>query len=156
MQREIDSPLQYIYGFKSQGFTPNNFRVKRFNSVIDLPDQVKAVYLPQEDGSIFVRFQNILDLISADESATINVEDIADRFSQLLMTKVKKVYEVSNSGLYTMDEMKQLKMKWKGLDYTSPDVDYSSDPSNVELTPQRIRSFVLEFESATKDTLVSA
>ena len=144
MQRELDSPLTYVYG------SPSTHSKKASNKLFEvgfsLPDQVKLVFLPQEDGSIFARFENILDLISLDENANVNVTQVAYLFGLSMGAKVKSVTEVSNTGLFTMTEMKEMKYKWKGADFTTPNVDYSSDPENVELTPQRIRSFIFEYE----------
>jgi hypothetical protein len=154
MQREIDSPLVMVFGQIPSG---QKLKSAKFGSLmsINLPDQVKAVYLPQNDGTIFARFENILDLISSDESASLNVTNVANKLGLTMNTKVKSVTEVSNSGLYTMPEMESIKMKWKGVDFTTAKVDYSSNPDDVELTPQRIRSFVFEFES-TDEIFVSS
>ena len=128
-----------------------------------LPDEVKMVMHPQANNSIFVRFENILDCvmdsiyqksnnnISCDSSVTLNVDEIARTLANLTSKMVKSVTEVSNTGLYTMEEMKEIRMKWKGTDYTTPEPDYSSNTTNIELTPQRIRSFILDFDD-TKST----
>lgn len=54
------------------------------------------------------------------------------------------------SGLFKMSKLKDTRLKWKGIDYTSEDVDYSSDMSKIYLEPQRIRSFVFKFKNIGK------
>jgi len=148
MQREIDVPLQYVFGTsRSEPVKKQTKSIISFGDSPTLPDEIKVVYLPQEDGTLYARFQNILDLISDDHSSTINVEDFASFIASSCGRELMSVTEVSNSGLFTMDEMKEVKLKWKGEDYTSPEVDYSSDPTKIELTPQRIRAFVFKFKS---------
>jgi hypothetical protein len=154
MQREIDLPLVMVFGQIPSG---KKLKSEKFGSLMDtdFPDQVKYLLLPQADGTIFGRFENILDLISSNESASLNVTDIANELGLIVNKKLKSVTEVSHSGLYTMPEMEKIKLKWKGVDFTTPKVDYSSNPDDVELTPQRIRSFVFEFES-TDEIFVSS
>ena len=145
MQRKIDTPLSIIFGTKPSESTLNTNKITQPNSLFKLPEQVKAVFLPQEDGSIFARFENILDLFSASESVSLNVEEISKNLASFMKIKLDSVIEVSNTGLFTMEEMKDVKFKWKGIDYTSGAVDYSSDLRNIGLEPQRIRSFIIKF-----------
>ena len=155
MQREIDNPLLYVYGIIPSERKLSELKQGSLTAPKDLPDQVKAVLLPQKDGSFFLRLENILDLISSDEVATVNVQKIAE--SLLIGSyNVKKVTEVSNTGLYDMEEMQSLKLKWKGADYTTPKVDYTGvDLTAVDLEPQRIRSFVFEYEQISTEDLAS-
>ena len=175
MQREIDMPLIYVFGVEgnSTDTKENEYthlrmwdsggNRKLFMENFVLPDEVKMVTHPQANNSIFVRFENILDCvmdsiyqksnnnISCNSSVTLNVDEIARTLANLTSKMVKSVTEVSNTGLYTMEEMKEIRMKWKGTDYTTPEPDYSSNTTNIELTPQRIRSFILDFDD-TKST----
>ena len=175
MQREIDMPLIYVFGVEgnSTDTKENEYthlrmwdsggNRKLFMENFVLPDEVKMVMHPQANNSIFVRFENILDCvmdsiyqksnnnISCNSSVTLNVDEIARTLANLTSKMVKSVTEVSNTGLYTMEEMKEIRMKWKGTDYTTPEPDYSSNTTNIELTPQRIRSFILDFDD-TKST----
>mmetsp|Transcript_23454 Transcript_23454/g.26016 ORF Transcript_23454/g.26016 Transcript_23454/m.26016 type:complete len:411 (-) Transcript_23454:30-1262(-) len=145
MQREIDNPILNVYGTLPDG---KKFRGEKLKSLmdsdVDIPEEIKTVWLLQHDRSLFVRFENTLDLISSDEIAVINVQELAD--SLLGYLGIKRITEVSNTGLYTMEEMQQIKKKWKGQDFTTPVVNYTDiEITHVELGPQRIRSFVIEF-----------
>ena len=155
MQREIDVPLIYVYGTKKVVQTNYTELFKSSNNIFDLADDIKAVFLPQKDGSLFVRFENILDLISANHTSTVNVTAVAKYISKMTNNEVNEVYEVSNTGLFTMVEMQQLKLKWRATDFTSPVADYSSDSSSIELGPQRIRSFVISFSKKTFDNILT-
>ena len=155
MQRELDTPLIYVFGTKKSNKTSTGSLFSRPNGGMYLPDNIKAVFLPQRDGSMFVRLENILDLLSANQTSTVNVVEMAEFIAEHTSNKLVSVTEVSNSGLYTMNEMKQVRLKWKGIDYTTAKPDYSSDPSKVELSPQRIRSFVIKFHKNPKHNLVS-
>ena len=155
MQREIDTPLIYVFGTKKSSKTRSSNLFNSLSSGIQLPDNIKAVFHPQSDGSLFVRLENILDLFSANQTSTINVVDIAQFISEHTNNVLESVTEVSNSGLYTMEEMKQVKLKWQGIDFITPEPDYSTDPSKTELSPQRIRSFVIKFSKRTEQNLVS-
>ena len=151
MQREIDVPLMYVFGTKKSLENSKGVLFNDINNSINLPDSIKAAFLPHKDGSLFARFENILDLISANTTSTINVKSFAEFIAVNTNNLLEDVYEVSNTGLFTMSEMKQVRMKWKGQDYTSPEVDYSSDPISVELEPQRIRSFIFKFHKFDTD-----
>ena len=145
MQREIDVPLMYVFGTIK---TLNNYKGALFNDTnnwINLPDNIKGVFLPQKDGSLFARFENIIDPISSRIASSINVKSIAQFIATRTDNLLEDVYEVSNTGLFTMSEMQKIKLKWKGNDYTSPEVDYSSDLTSIELSPQRIRTFIFKF-----------
>ncbi|CAI2376469.1 unnamed protein product [Moneuplotes crassus] len=144
MQKNIDVPLTYLFGTKS---TPslNTLKLTQLSEVLDLPPQIKAVFLPEHDGTLFLRLENILDLFSASDSAIVDVEALAAHLGLFMGLRVESVVEVSNTGLYSMAEMQEVKLHWKGEDYTSKPVSYESDPSKVELEPQRIRSFRLTF-----------
>ena len=155
MQREIDTPLIYVFGTKKSSKTRSNILFSSLSSGMQLPDNIKAVFHPQSDGSLFVRFENILDLFSANQTSTINVVDIAQFIAEHTNNVLKSVTEVSNTGLYTMEEMKQVKLKWQGIDFTTPEPDYSTDPSKTVLSPQRIRSFAIKFSEKAEQSLVS-
>ncbi|CAI2381798.1 unnamed protein product [Moneuplotes crassus] len=144
MQREIDSPFTYVFGTVPENFTSQNSPFILGHEDL-LPDSVKAVFLPQQDGTIFVRFENMMDPISLNKTETINVTEIGESIGEAIGVSLQQITEVSNTGLYTIEEMQDIKYKWKGVDYTTEEVIYSSDPSNTELGPQRIRSFVLSY-----------
>ena len=148
MQRQIDSPPVYVFGDLPQSQTAKDSKLGLYNTQNDLvlPDEIKLVMLPNSDGSIFVRLENTLDLFCNLVTITINVQDLATAIATNIGKKVSKVTEVSNTGLYTMDEMKDMKMRWTATDFQTPDPDYSSDVTSIELSPQRIRSFVVEFK----------
>ena len=97
----------------------------------------------------------LIDSYLFDYYSTINVVDIAQFIAKHTNNFLESVTEVSNTGLYTMEEMKQVRLKWQGIDFTTPEPDYSTDPSKTELSPQRIRSFVIKFNKRTEQNLVS-
>ena len=147
MQRLVDNPLIYIYGDFTYRKPSNSNLIYSENNEIDfgLPDEIKITIQPQYDGKTFIRLQNIMDLFSSTISYIVDVERIATKIGSMTSNKVKSVTEVSLTGIYTMQEMKK-KKRWKALDFDTPDPDYSSNVNHVQLTPQRIRSFVIEFE----------
>uniref|UniRef100_A0A7S3JCC5 Glycoside hydrolase family 38 central domain-containing protein n=1 Tax=Euplotes harpa TaxID=151035 RepID=A0A7S3JCC5_9SPIT len=155
MQRELDVPLIYVFGTSKSRFALHGRLFGGATDGFGLPDCVKAVFLPEKDGSLFARFENILDLLTNSQAATIDVRAVAEFIAEATNRKLETVFEVSNSGLFNMIEMSRVKLKWKGLDYTTPNPDYSSDPSKVELTPQRIRSFVFKFSQNANEYLTS-
>ena len=42
--------------------------------------------------------------------------------------------------------MKEVRKKWKANDFDTPEPDYTPNTTNVELTPQRLRSYIIEFD----------
>lgn len=149
MQKEIDNPLQYIFG--SFSYIPSKTTPRLYSNKspikLELPSDIKLVIQPQYDGKIFMRLENTVDLLSNYASYDINVKDLADQLAAMTLTKLKSIQEVSMTGLYSMDEMKQ-KKRWRALDFDTPDPDYTTDLTQITLGPQRIRSFYLDFESS--------
>lgn len=152
LQRDLDVPVMAIFGTPTEGKT-GDFVKNLLGDEIQYPDSLKAVYLPQEDGSIFARYENIMDLITFNETISIDVTSFAAKFATLINSEVDSITEVSNTGLYTIDEMKENKKRWKGADFTTGEIDYTSDLENISLEPQRIRSFVFSFKKP--ESLVS-
>ena len=152
MQKQIDSPLLYIFGNFTSEINANSpsFYNDKSPVKLDLPDEIKIIMQPQIDGKIFIRLENIMDPFSSSYNYTVNVQDLAKKIATMTSRKFKSVYETSLTRIYSMDDMKK-KFRWKTLDFDTEDPDYSSDVKNIELTPQRIRSFVIDFGSRRED-----
>jgi hypothetical protein len=137
----MTSPWMEFYYLKDSSFLD----LEQHNSLKSIinTDSLKFVIFPESQDTIFARFENILDTYSLSETATFDLEVFVQN---AFFRKVKSITEVSLSGLYTMEDMNQ-RLKWKGEDFTSDPVDYGKvDLNNVEIMPQQIRSFRIQFD----------
>jgi hypothetical protein len=112
------------------------------------------VTLPVERNKVLIRVENLAD--KEEDVKVVNVTCIATAMWQsanILGTTAMaepSITETTLSANMALAEMLERKMKWRTVDdetrrghKTSP--SYGADPSTVQLEPQRIRQFKVDF-----------
>lgn len=140
-----------------QLFTLNSSKISTSNKIVltesfEVADGLKLLIFPESSDTIFLRVENYLDAQFYNQSLSVNITDIAEKFGNFANMIIFSITEMSLTGVFTMEEMSQ-KIKWSGEDYTSQPIDYSSNPDKVDLQPQRIRSFRVKYARGFKSKL---
>jgi hypothetical protein len=160
-----DEPLQLWWGFdyvfKAVQDTRGKFDFSFLTGDYKGPGIFKYEIFPYSRNKLFVRFENIGDLIDATNggidqtNATLYVN--VRRFAEYLYTYENgplaelnnvNILEASLSGNQGYNEMKKNKLKWVGVDddkLNPPPFPKDNANFDVALPRQRIRSFFIEY-----------
>jgi lysosomal alpha-mannosidase len=143
---DLETPPYEVYSTNPPNELPNSQNA--LIPSLGLPKEIKLIVFP-EQGSLFFRLENTMDVFDSQKKFTVNLIEIAESLVQSQTQKVISIEELSLTGIFTMKEMEN-KLKWKGEDFTSGKVHYGGDLAKVELEPQRIRSFRVSYSNSSQ------
>lgn len=127
-------------------------------------DTVKVLPIPKSKNHIHLRLQNMADLYDSNaKTYQVSVSAIAAALwrqaNQLKPVDFSsiKITEMSLSGNMDIKEMRARKIHWITRDdakLAASSVNYEFCPDHVQVEPQRIRVFSIEYGSKMEDTPV--
>ena len=161
-----DLPVQYFFS-NNTNQTVNETQAKPVSYGSEDVDfsKVKVLPIPMAKNKALIRLENLADLFDSD-SKTVTydlkgylTEAWANANNGTAGLTDIEIVETSITGNQKLSEMNERRLKWKTVDddkdtgYPKQVFSFDLDESAVTLEPQRIRVFMVEFKTASQETL---